>query len=60
MEAAWRGDDESQQKIIQLATQGSPNAVAMIINQLLGAQGITVIARRKNNYLHRLCILFYT
>ena len=44
--------DESQQKIIQLATQGSPNAVAMIINQLLGEQGITVIARRKNNYLH--------
>lgn len=44
--------DESQQKIIQLATQGNPNAVAMIINQLLGEQGITVIARRKNNYLH--------
>lgn len=44
--------DENQQEIIQLATEGNPNAVAMIINQLLGQQGIKVIVRRKNDYLH--------
>ena len=45
-------NDENQQKIIQLATQGNPKAVAMMINQLLKQQGITVIAGRKNDYLH--------
>ncbi len=43
---------ENQQKIIELATQGNPKAVAIIINQLLQQQGITVIAGRKNGYLH--------
>ena len=44
--------DENQQKIIELATQGNPKAVAMIINQLLEKQGIKVIAARKNDYIH--------
>ncbi|MGD1808641.1 hypothetical protein ACP6PL_24835 [Dapis sp. BLCC M126] len=44
--------DENQQKIIELATQGNPKAVAIIINQSLQQQGITVIAGRKNGYLH--------
>ncbi len=44
--------DENQQKIIELATQGNPKAVAIIINQSLQQQGITVIAGRKNDYLH--------
>ena len=44
--------DENQQKIIELATQGNPKAVAMIINRLLEKQGIKVIAARKNDYIH--------
>ncbi|NEQ39298.1 MAG: hypothetical protein F6K40_24815 [Okeania sp. SIO3I5] len=44
--------DENQQDIIELATQGNPKAVAIIINQSLQQQGIKVIAGRKNNYLH--------
>ena len=44
--------DENQQKIIELATQGNPKAMAMIINQLLEQKGITAIAGRKNDYIH--------
>ncbi len=44
--------DENQQKIIELAIQGNPKAVAIIINQSFQQQGITVIAGRKNGYLH--------
>ena len=44
--------DENQQKIIELATQGNPKAIAMIINQLLEQKGITAIAGRKNDYIH--------
>ncbi len=43
---------EHQQKIIELATQGNPKAVSIIINQSLQQQGITVIAGNKNGWLH--------
>ncbi|NEP80003.1 MAG: hypothetical protein F6K17_23545 [Okeania sp. SIO3C4] len=44
--------DENQQKILELATQGNPKAVALIINQLLQPQEIKVIAGRRNAWLH--------
>jgi len=43
---------ENQEEIIELASQGNPKAVALIINQSLQQQGIKVIAGRKNSYLH--------
>ncbi|MEB3339634.1 hypothetical protein [Okeania sp.] len=45
-------DNENQQKIIELATQGNPKAIAMIINKSFEQQGITVIAGKKNDCLH--------
>jgi len=44
--------DENQQKIIELATQGNPKAVAIIINQLLRQQRIIAMGGKKNGYLH--------
>lgn len=44
--------DEGQEKILELATQGNPKAVAIIINQLLQQQEIKVIAGRRNGWLH--------
>ncbi|NEO58462.1 MAG: hypothetical protein F6K54_38680 [Okeania sp. SIO3B5] len=44
--------DENQQKVLELATQGNPKAVALIISQLLQQQEIKVIAGRRNGWLH--------
>ncbi|NET80036.1 MULTISPECIES: hypothetical protein [Okeania] len=44
--------DENQQKILELATQGNPKAVALIIHQLLQQQEIKIIAGRRNAWLH--------
>ncbi|NET30065.1 hypothetical protein [Okeania sp. SIO1I7] len=44
--------DDNQQKILELATQGNPKAVALMINQLLQQQEIKVIAGRRNSWLH--------
>ncbi|NEQ72019.1 MAG: hypothetical protein F6K23_02375 [Okeania sp. SIO2C9] len=44
--------DENQQKVIELATQGNPKAVALIIHQLLQQQDIKIIAGRRNGWLH--------
>ena len=44
--------DENQQKILELAKEGNPKAVALIINQSLQQKGITAIAGKKNGWLH--------
>ncbi|NES64631.1 MAG: hypothetical protein F6K24_04905, partial [Okeania sp. SIO2D1] len=44
--------DENQEKLLELANQGNPKAVAFIINQLLQQQKIKVIAGRRNGWLH--------
>ncbi len=43
---------DNQQKIIELATQGNPKALAFIINQSLQQQGITVVVGKKNGWIH--------
>ena len=43
---------DNQQKIIELASQGNPKAVALIMNQLLKEQEIQVIAGNRNGWLH--------
>ncbi|NES68069.1 MAG: hypothetical protein F6K24_23915, partial [Okeania sp. SIO2D1] len=44
--------DGNQQKVLELATQGNPKAVALIIHQLLQQQDIKIIAGRRNGWLH--------
>ncbi|MDJ0553122.1 MAG: hypothetical protein QNJ68_01495 [Microcoleaceae cyanobacterium MO_207.B10] len=43
---------ENKQKILELAKQGNPKAISLIINQSLQQQGITAIAGIKNGRLH--------
>lgn len=43
---------ENKQKILELAKEGNPKAVALIINQSLQPKGITAIAGNKNDWLH--------
>ena len=44
--------DAHQQKVLELAIQGNPKAVALLISQLLQQQEIKVIAGRRNGWLH--------
>ncbi|MGB3512680.1 MAG: hypothetical protein WBA93_26375 [Microcoleaceae cyanobacterium] len=43
---------EKKQKILELAKEGNPKAVALIINQSLQQKGITAIAGNKGGWLH--------
>ncbi|MGK7923536.1 MAG: hypothetical protein AB4080_26415 [Trichodesmium sp.] len=52
LEPERNNSQDEEQKIMELAIQGNPKALALIINQSLQQQGITVIAGRKNGYLH--------
>lgn len=51
-EAESNSFGENKQKILELAMQGNPKAVALIINQSLHSTGINVIAGIKDGYLH--------
>lgn len=51
-EAETNSFGENKQKILELAMQGNPKAVALIINQSLHSTGINVIAGIKDGYLH--------
>lgn len=44
----------NQQNILQLAKQGNPNAIAMLVEKALGKKGIKAKAGMENNCLHLL------
>lgn len=45
-------DTDRQQKIMELAKQGNPKAIAALLNQSLKSRGMTAIALLKEEFLH--------
>ena len=41
-----------QKSIVTLAQEGNPEAIATLINQVIGKKGVTAIAKSKDNWLH--------